>query len=40
MVHSKAWFMTNVLAGSMRFAMLIYAKQRFTSKGCCSFNMW
>lgn len=41
MIHSMTWFASNEAAGFMRFAMIFsYAKQRFTSKGCFSFNMW
>jgi len=41
MIHSMTWFSSNEKPGFMRFAMIYsYAKQRFTSKGLCSFNMW
>jgi hypothetical protein len=39
MIHSKLWFNSNGTTGFMRFAIIVYAKQRFTSKGFLSFSM-
>ena len=39
MIHSKRWFSSNGTPGFMRFAMIVYAKQRFTSKGFSSLSM-